>query len=62
MAIAIATYALAQFGSRSWVVALMAIVCGTIWSLQRHFTQSLVSPLIAHFIWTPMVIFLHPVA
>jgi membrane protease YdiL (CAAX protease family) len=60
-AVSLTTYALAQFGTGSFIVMLMAAVCGTIWTLQRHLTGSLLSPLIAHMIWTPTVILLYPV-
>jgi membrane protease YdiL (CAAX protease family) len=39
----------------------MAGVCGSIWTLQRVYTDSLLSPLIAHLIWSPIVILLYPV-
>lgn len=61
MAISVATYAAAQFGTGSWIVMLLALVCGTLWTLQRHFTHSLLSPLLAHLIWTPTVILFYPV-
>jgi uncharacterized protein len=61
MAISVATYSAAQFGTGSWIVMLLALVCGTLWTLQRHFTHSLLSPLLAHLIWTPTVILFHPV-
>jgi membrane protease YdiL (CAAX protease family) len=61
LAISVATYAAAQFGSRSWVVFVLALVCGSLWTAQRHLTRSLLSPLIAHLIWTPIVILLYPV-
>jgi uncharacterized protein len=61
MTLSVASYAAAQLGTGSWIVMLLAVVCGTIWTLQRHFTRSLLSPLIAHLIWTPVVILLHPV-
>jgi membrane protease YdiL (CAAX protease family) len=61
MTLSVASYAAAQLGSGSWIVMLLAIVCGTIWTLQRHFTRSLLAPLLAHLIWTPVVILLHPV-
>lgn len=54
-------YVLAQLGTGSWIVALMALVCGTIWTVQRRMTGSLLSPLIAHLIWSPTVILLLPV-
>jgi membrane protease YdiL (CAAX protease family) len=61
MALSVLSYALAQFGSGSWIVMLLALVCGSIWTLQRRWTQSLLAPLISHLIWTPTVILLHPV-
>jgi uncharacterized protein len=54
-------YALAQGGTGSWIVMAMALVCGTIWTVLRAYTGTLVAPLIAHFLWTPTVIFLYPV-
>ncbi|HTV25879.1 MAG TPA: CPBP family intramembrane glutamic endopeptidase [Polyangiaceae bacterium] len=59
--ISVATYAVAQFGTGSWIVMLLALVCGTLWTLQRHLTRSLLSPLISHLIWTPVVILFFPV-
>lgn len=61
MALSVATYCLAQAGTGSWIVTLLALVCGTLWTLQRHITRSVLSPLIAHLIWTPTVILLLPV-
>jgi membrane protease YdiL (CAAX protease family) len=60
-ALSLVTYALAQLGTGSLIVMLMAAVCGGIWTIQRRWTDSLLSPLIAHLIWTPTVILLHPV-
>lgn len=61
VALSVLTYALAQLGSGSWVVFALAMVCGSLWSVQRRLTRSLLSPLIAHMIWTHTVILLHPV-
>jgi uncharacterized protein len=61
MAVSVATYTAAQFGTGSWIVMLLALVCGTLWTLQRHVTRSLLSPLLAHLIWTPTVILFFPV-
>jgi len=61
MVLSVATYCVAQAGTGSWIVTLLALVCGTLWTLQRHVTRSLLSPLIAHLIWTPTVILLLPV-
>lgn len=61
LVISVASYAAAQFGSGSWIVMALALVCGTLWTLQRRMTRSVLSPLIAHLIWTPTVILLYPV-
>lgn len=60
-ALSIASYALAQLGSGSLIVLLLALVCGTLWTIQRRATGSIVAPLIAHLIWSPTVILLYPV-
>ena len=59
--LSVLAYAAAQLGSGSWVVCLLALVCGSVWTLLRLHTRSLLPPLIAHAIWTPTVILLHPV-
>ncbi|HET6334161.1 MAG TPA: CPBP family intramembrane glutamic endopeptidase [Polyangiales bacterium] len=59
--VSLVTYALAQLGTGSWIVMALALGCGTLWTLQRYYTGSLLSPLIAHLIWTPTVILLYPV-
>ncbi len=60
-ATALVVYAVAQGGTGSWIVMAMAFVCGTVWSIQRMYTGSLLSPLVAHLIWTPTVILFYPV-
>lgn len=59
--ISVLAYALTQLGSGSVIVALLAAVCGALWTLLRVRTGSLVPSLIAHAIWTPTVILLRPV-
>lgn len=59
--VSLVVYALAQAGTGSWIVMAMALGCGALWSLLRYYTGSLVAPLIAHLIWSPVVIILHPV-
>ncbi len=59
--VSVATYALAQLGTGSWLVAVIAAGCGALWTLQRHLTGSLLSPLLSHAIWTPTIIVLVPV-
>jgi membrane protease YdiL (CAAX protease family) len=60
-AMSIGIYAAAQLCSKSFIVGLLALCCGTIWTVMRHYTRSIVSPLLAHLIWTPTVILLWPV-
>lgn len=57
----LAMYAAAQLGTGSLIVSLVAAVCGAIWTVQRVYTRSLLSPLISHLIWSPTVILLYPV-
>lgn len=60
-ALAVLVYACAQLGSGSWIVFLLAIVCGTAWTLLRIYTGSLSPGLIAHGIWSPTLLLLYPV-
>ena len=60
-ALAVIAYTLAQLGSGSFIVALLALTCGTIWTVLRVRTKSLLPALIAHAIWTPTTILLYPV-
>jgi len=60
-ALAVVTYSFAQLGSGSWIIFLLAVVCGTIWTALRVYTRSITPSLIAHGIWTPTVIVLLPV-
>jgi membrane protease YdiL (CAAX protease family) len=55
------SYALIQLCSGSFIVGLLAMVCGTVWTLMRYYSNSLLPSLIAHAIWTPTVILLVPV-
>lgn len=59
--LSVGSYALAQLGSGSFIVLLLALVCGALWTWQRRATGSIVAPLIAHLIWSPTVILLLPV-
>lgn len=60
-ALAVLAYTVAQLGSGSVIVALLALACGSIWTVLRVRTQSLLPALIAHAIWTPTTILLYPV-
>jgi membrane protease YdiL (CAAX protease family) len=59
--VALIAYTLAQLGSGSWIVALLAFGCGAVWTLLKAQSGSLLAPLIAHAIWTPTLILLYPV-
>lgn len=59
--LSVLSYALAQLGSGSWVVFALALVCGTLWTLERKLAGSLLPSLISHLIWTQTVILLYPV-
>lgn len=61
LGLSVALYAGAQAFSGSLVVALLALCCGMLWTLERALTGSLLAPLISHLIWTPTTILLRPV-
>ena len=54
-------FAVTQLGSGSILVALVALVCGGVWTALRMRTGRVVASLVAHAIWTPVVILFHPV-
>lgn len=53
-------YVGAQLGSGSFIVGALALCCGALWTWLRLSSASLLVPLLAHAIWTPIVIFLAP--
>ena len=59
--ISVGIYAGTQLCCKSFIVGLLALCCGALWTLERHYTKSLLAPLISHLIWTPTVILLIPV-
>ncbi|HET8936213.1 MAG TPA: CPBP family intramembrane glutamic endopeptidase [Polyangiales bacterium] len=61
LTLAVLVYAAAQLGSGSFIVFLIALVCGTIWTALCRYTGSLTPSLIAHGIWSPTIIVLFPV-
>jgi membrane protease YdiL (CAAX protease family) len=58
--VSVSSYALAQLGTGSWVVGLVALVCGALWTLERVYTGSVLAALITHWLWTSVVIVLLP--
>ena len=57
----VVAFSLTQLGSGSLIVALLACSCGAIWTGLRMHTGRVVPGLIAHAIWTPIVILFYPV-
>jgi membrane protease YdiL (CAAX protease family) len=57
----VVAFSLTQLGSGSLIVALLACVCGLVWTFLRLHTGRLVASLVAHAIWTPVVILWWPV-
>lgn len=57
----VALYAGAQTCTGSLIVGLLALCCGTLWTLERQLTGSIVPSILSHMIWTPTVILLRPV-
>jgi membrane protease YdiL (CAAX protease family) len=60
MALSVLTYALAQLGTGSWVVGLVALVCGLLWTVERVYLHSAFAALVSHWLWTTIVILLFP--
>jgi membrane protease YdiL (CAAX protease family) len=54
-------FTLTQLGSGSIIVALVACACGLVWTALSLHTGRIVAGLIAHAIWTPVVILWKPV-
>lgn len=53
-------YALAQFGTGSWLVALLALCLGVLWAALRLWTGGLIAPLMVHLAWTYSVVVIAP--
>jgi membrane protease YdiL (CAAX protease family) len=61
LGLSVVVYAAAQAASGSLIVGLLALCCGTLWTIERILSGSLIAPLISHMIWTPVIILFHPV-
>ncbi len=57
----VAIYAAAQLGAGSWIVAVLAAVCGSVWMGLRLYTGGLLAPLLSHLVFTATVIVFFPV-
>ena len=55
-------YALAQLGGGSVLLAGAALGLGAVWGGLAYWRKNLVAPLIAHLLWTPIVLGLWPLA
>ncbi|MDP2343715.1 MAG: CPBP family intramembrane metalloprotease [Deltaproteobacteria bacterium] len=53
-------YAIAQSGGGSFILPVAAIGFGVVWGGLAYWRKSLVAPLIAHALWTPIVLGLWP--
>jgi membrane protease YdiL (CAAX protease family) len=57
----VAVYSAAQLGAGSWIVAALALTCGSVWISLRIYTAGLLAPLISHLVFTCVVIVFFPV-
>lgn len=60
-AVSVTLYAAAQACTGSFIVGLLALCCGTIWTIERLATGSILASIVSHMIWTPIIILLCPV-
>lgn len=60
IALSVLLYAVPQVASGSWLLPLLAIGCGLVWTLQRAISGNLVVPTLTHFVWDLMVMVLFP--
>jgi membrane protease YdiL (CAAX protease family) len=57
----VAVYSAAQLGAGSWIVAVLALTCGSVWIGLRIYTHGLLAPLLSHLVFTSTVIVFFPV-
>jgi membrane protease YdiL (CAAX protease family) len=55
-------YALPQLASGSWLLPVLALGCGAIWTLQRALSGTLLLPYATHLTWSLLVMVLFPLA
>lgn len=60
-AFSLTAYVAAQLASGSWVIALAALICGALWTIERTWTRSWIAPLVSHAIWTITIVHVLPV-
>jgi len=54
--LSLVAYALAQSASGSWLVVVLGLGCGLVWLGARLWTDRLIAPLIAHVVWSTVVL------
>lgn len=60
LVVAVAIYVLPQLLSGSWLLLVLAVGCGVVWTLQRAYCDNLVVPLLTHLVWDALVMVCFP--
>ncbi len=53
-------YALPQIASGSWLLCVLALVCGSTWGALRRWRGSITAPMATHFVWNLAIFVLWP--
>jgi hypothetical protein len=53
-------YAVPQLASGTWLLPVLAVTCGAMWTTQRDISGNLVVPLLTHFTWNVLVMVAFP--
>ena len=53
-------YAIPQVASGSWLLVVLALGCGLVWSALRAWRESLIAPALTHFVWNLVVFVFWP--
>jgi membrane protease YdiL (CAAX protease family) len=61
VAVSLALYGLVQLGTGSWVVVALGLVCGACWTAARVVSGTILTPAVAHLVWTLSVLVVRPV-
>jgi uncharacterized protein YbjT (DUF2867 family)/membrane protease YdiL (CAAX protease family) len=61
VAVSLALYALVQLGTGSWIVVALGVVCGACWTAARVASGTILTPAVAHLVWTMTVLVWRPV-
>lgn len=60
LAATVVAYTAIQMVERKWALGLAALLGGTVWGLLFWWTGGLVAPIVAHVLWTGMLMFVWP--